>query len=529
MGQRRMQRRDFLKVAAAAPFLGLPGIVRAAPASTLRFVPVIDLAFVDPIYSTAQVSRNHGFMVFDTLYGMTSRLEVKPQMVEGHTVSSDGRQWDLKLREGLLWHDGERVLARDCVASVKRWARRDPFGGALMQATDELVATDDRTIRFKLKAPFPLLPYALGKPSVPACFMMPERLANTDPFKVIPEVIGSGPYRFKADERVVGAHNAYERFAGYKPRAEVPDWTSGGKVVHFDRVEWTTMPDAATAAAAVQTGEQDWQETTPHDLLPVLDSAKGVATRVLDPLGFTCMMRLNLTQPPFDNPAIRRALLGAVDQSAFMTAVAGDDPKYQHEPLGFFCPDTPMASDVGLDVFRGPRDYDKVKRDLAAAGYKGEKVVLLVPADSLAQKPLGDVAADMFRRAGMDVDYVGIDFASVLQRRNSRKPVAEGGWSAFVANWQGIDWLNPVGHMGLRGDGGYPGWYQSAEMEKLRAAWLAAPDLAAQQKLCADIQRLAFNDVPYYPIGQYKQPTAYRANLTGMMSGTAVFWNIRRA
>jgi peptide/nickel transport system substrate-binding protein len=525
-----MHRRTLLRTAAALPALALPGVARSAAATTLRFVPIIDLAFVDPIYSGAFVSRNHGYMVFDTLYGMNTRLEPSPQMVAGHTVSDGGKLWELKLRDGLCWHDGERVLARDCVASIRRWAARDALGDALMKATDELSAADDATIRFRLRRPFPLLPYALGKPAVPACFMMPERLAASDPFKPISDVIGSGPFRFKADERVPGAFNAYERFDRYQPREDgVTDWTAGPKIVHFDRVEWKTMPDAGTAAAAIEAGEEDWQETAPHDLLGVLNSTRGVLTRVLDSFGYVCMMRVNHLQPPFNNPAIRRALLGAVDQAAFMTAVAGTDPAYQATPIGYFCPGSPMASEVGMEVFRGPRDPDKVRRALKEAGYNGEKVVLLVPVDSLAQKPLGDVAAGMLREVGMDVEYVGIDYGSVLTRRNRKTPSAEGGWSAFVVNWQGIDWLNPAGHIGLRGDAGYPGWYASEKMEALRAQWLTAEDLPAQQRICRDIQALAFAEVPYYPLGLYRQPTAYRDTLSGMLSGTAVFWNIRRA
>lgn len=525
-----LNRRNLLKAAAATALVQRPALVRAASATTLRFIPVIDLAFVDPVYSTAQVSRNHGFMVFDTLYGMNTKLEISPQMVEGHTVENDGLLWNLKLRDGLLWHDGEKVLARDCVASIKRWAKRDAFGDALLQATDELSAPDDKTIRFRLKRPFPYLPYALGKAAVPACFMMPERLANTDPFKVIPEVIGSGPFRFKADERVPGARNVYERFDRYKPRETgVTDWTAGPKIVHYERVEWTTMPDAATGTSAVQAGEQDWQETVPHDLLSVVRRARGLKTSILDPLGYTCLMRVNHLQPPFNNPAIRKALLGALDQQAFMTAVAGDAPAYQHTPIGFFCPGTPMASDTGLDVFEGPRDYDKVKSDLKAAGYAGEKVVVLVPADSLAQKPLGDVAADMLRRAGMNVEYVAIDFGTVLKRRMSKARVEEGGWNVFVGNFQGIDWLNPAGHIALRGDGSYPGWAMSPKVEALRSQWLATGNLAEQQRICREIQQVALDETPYYPLGQYKQPTLYRSAITGIMNGTATFWNVRPA
>ncbi len=523
-----ISRRSLLRAAAAAPALALPAALRAQSQTTLRFIPVIDLAFVDPIYATAQVSRNHGFMVFDTLYGMNSALEVSPQMLSGHVISNDERQWDLTLRDGLFWHDGERVLARDCVASIRRWATRDGFGAELMAATDELSAPDDKTIRFRLKRPFPLLPQALGKAAVQAPFMMPERLASQDPFKPLTEVVGSGPFRFVANERVQGVQNVYARFERYHPRPEgKPDWTAGPKIVHYDRVIWTTMPDAGTAAAALRTGEQDWQETTPHDLLPVLKEADDVETRVLDPRGYTCMLRLNHLQPPFDNPAIRRALLGAIDQADFMTAVAGRDPAYQFSPIGFFAPDTPMASDVGLEVFRGPRDMAKVKAELKAAGYNGEKVVLLVPTNSAAQKPLGNVAADMLRKAGINVEFTGLDFAVVLQRQLKKDPIDQGGWSAAVGNWQGIDWLNPAANTNLRGEANAAGWYSSTKMGALRGQWLAAPTLAEQQRVCREIQALAFEEIPYLPIGQYKQPTAYRKSITGILNGTAVFWNVR--
>src|SRR3954454_10365951 len=215
-----VSRRSLLKAAAVVPALSLPGILRAQSQTTLRFIPVIDLTFVDPIYSTAQVSRNHGLMVYDTLYGMNSALEVSPQMVSGHVVSNDERQWDLTLRDGLLWHDGEKVLARDCVASIRRWAARDGIGGLLMARTDELAAIDDRTIQFRLKEPFRILPYALGKISTPMCAMMPERLASGDPFKAVKEVVGSGPFRFKADEWVSGSLAVYTKFERYVPREE---------------------------------------------------------------------------------------------------------------------------------------------------------------------------------------------------------------------------------------------------------------------------------------------------------------------
>ncbi|MBS7810948.1 ABC transporter substrate-binding protein [Roseococcus pinisoli] len=525
-----MLRRSLIRGMAAAPALAMPAQLRSATATTLRFVPVVDLAFLDPIVTGAYVTRNHGYMVFDTLYGMDSNLGISPQMVEGHVVSDDDKRWDLTLREGLLWHDGTKVLARDCVASIRRWAKRDAFGEALLAATDELSASDDRTIRFRLKYPFPLLPTALGKVSVTCCFMMPERLANTDAFQQVPEMVGSGPFRFRADERVAGVRSVYDRFEGYRPRADgVSDWVAGPKVVHYDRVVWSTMPDAATGTAAVQAGEQDWQEATLHDLVPTLRRNRNLTIDVLDPRGFTCQMRMNCLQPPFDNPAIRRAVMGAIDQAAFVTAIAGSDPAFQLTPLGFFPPGTPLASDAGVGALSAPRDYDRVRRDLAAAGYKGEKVVLLVPADSFSQKALGDVAAGLLREAGMNVEYTALDFGSVLQRRNRRTPVEEGGWSLFVINWQALDWMNPAIHATLRGDGAFPGWFTSPRMEALRERWFSAPTLADQQRVSQEMQSLAFEEVPFYPLGVYRQPTLYRKSVTNVNRGTPTFWSVRPA
>ncbi|EFH12782.1 ABC transporter substrate-binding protein [Pseudoroseomonas cervicalis] len=527
-----MLRRSFLQSLGAGAAVGAamaPSLPRAQSATTLRFIPQLDLAYLDPVFSTAYVTRNHGYLVFDTLYGVDTDFNVHPQMVAGHVVEQDGLLWTLTLRDGLVWHDGERVLARDCVASIRRYAKRDPFGEALMAATEELSAPDDRSIRFRLKKPFPLLPMALGKPGSPMPAMMPARLAETDPFRQVTEMVGSGPFRYLADERVPGARNAYARFERYQPRPDgTPNWTSGPKRVHFDRVVWTTQPDAGTAASAMLAGEQDWMEYAYHDVLPLLRRSRQIRISVPDPTGFVTMLRINHLQPPFDKPAVRRALFGAVDQSAFMEAIVGNDSSMYRTPLGYFAPGTPMATPEGLGFLQGERDYEKVKRDLAAAGYQGEKVVLLVPADSVGLKAQGDVAADMMRRAGMNVDYLATDWGTLLARRNRKDPPEQGGWSAFVSSWAGADWLNPAVHLALRGNGvAYPGWSQSPRTEALRQQWFEAPDLAAQQAICREIQKVSLEEVPYYPLGNYIQPTAHRTSVTGLLGGFATFWNIR--
>ncbi len=435
--------------------------------------------------------------------------------------------------DGLLWHDLTPVLARDCVASIKRWAKRDALGDALMAATDELSAADDKTIQFRLKKPFPLLPVALGKVGSPMPAMMPERLANTDPFKQITEIIGSGPFRYKMDERLQGSRNVYEKFAQYRPReGGAPDWTSGPKIVHFDRVEWTTIPDAATAGGALQNNEQEWWEQVAFDLVPLLKKNPKLKVYVADRTGAVEMMRPNHLQNPFSNPGIRRALFGAIDQASFMQAIVGDDAEMFHTPLGVFTPGTPMASEAGLEPYRGKRDYAKVKEELKAAGYAGEKTALLVPTDYITLKALGDVAADMMQKIGMNVDYVATDWNTMLQRRNNKGTPEQGGWSAFITGWAGSDWMNPAGHIAMRGNGdapsAWPGWSVSPRIEELRQDWFDAPDLAAQQQICAKIQRQCMIDVPYYSLGQFQQPIAHRSDLVGVLPGFSTFWNVRR-
>jgi len=342
-----MKRRRFIAASAAA--LARPMLARGQSKQVLKFIPQADPAILDPIWTTASVTRNHGFMIFDTLYGIDSAFKPQPQMVAGHTVDDDGRHWTLTLRDGLTWHDGERVLARDCVASIDRWGKRDPFGQTLMAYIDELAATDDKTLAFRLKKPFALLPDALAKPNTNFCAMMPERLAKTDPFKSVTEMVGSGPFRWNANERVVGSLAVYDRNTTYKPREDGrPEWTSGPKIVHFDRVEWHIIQDPGTAAAAMQTKEMDWWENPTNDMVRVLQ--RGTEMRTINPTGLMACMRLNELWPPFDNAAIRRAMLKGIDQRQFAEAIAGTDPEMWHVPAGIFPPGTAMVSTVGLDV-----------------------------------------------------------------------------------------------------------------------------------------------------------------------------------
>ncbi|HEY4254095.1 MAG TPA: ABC transporter substrate-binding protein [Roseomonas sp.] len=528
---RTFKRRD-LVLGAAAIGLARPALAQPAAARVLKYVPQSDLTVLDPVVTTAYITRTHALMVYDQLYGLDSQLRPQPQMVEGHTVDQDGKLWTFRLREGLLFHDGEPVRGRDCVASIRRWAQRDALGQMLLSRTVEMTAPDDRSFTIRLQRPFGPMLETLAKIGPSALFIMPERFAATDPSRPITEAIGSGPFRFLPNERIVGARVAYERNPAYRPRegGEV-DWAAGPKQVFFDRVEWAVMPDAGTAAAALRNGEVDWWENPPNDLLPVLRRSRDVVVQRASQLGIFGTGVFNCLHPPFDKPAVRRAVLGAMSQADFMTACAGADPGLWSAGIGVFTPGTPLANAAGIEAITGPRDIERSRREVREAGYNGERVVLMAPSDQPVLTALAEVGRDLLVRLGMNVDYVVSDWGTLVQRRAKKEPPSQGGWSMFHTTWNGLDGINPGVMQFLRanGDGAWFGWPTVPALDAARAAWFDAPDMAAQRGIAERIQRIVFDEAPYLPTGQYFGFSAWRRDISGTIPAIYAFWNARRS
>ena len=521
--------RRHLMAAGAAGLIAAPAVAQNTRASTLRFVPQANLSVLDPIFTTATVTGNHGYYVFDTLYGVDAQLKPKPQMIEGQETSSDGLTWTFRLREGLRFHDGSPVRSADCIASIKRWCAREPFGQLLARVVDEWSATDDRNFRVRLKRAFPLMLDALAKPDSSTLFIMPERIAATDPGRAVTEMVGSGPYRFLAGEYNSGSRVVYEKFDGYVARSEAPSWTSGGKVAHFNRIEWHILPDAATAAAALQNGEMDWWERPHPDLQPLLSRARDVRREVTDPLGRMAVMRMNCLHPPFDNVAIRRAIRLSVAQEEYMRASRGDDRADWAINRSLWPRGTPYNHDEGEAIM--PGDLDRARAALREAGYANQKVVVINPTDFPDIGPLGQVSADRMKRMGMNVDLAESDWGTVVQRRNSREPVDRGGWSMLHTTGGATAWANPALSFLVRGQGlnGWFGWWSSPRAEELAEAWLFATDPARQASLATELGRHALEDVSFVPLGQFVIRTAFRRDITGMLQGSSPYpWNVRR-
>jgi peptide/nickel transport system substrate-binding protein len=524
-----MRRRTLLKAAGMA-LLPLPAIGQSTRASTLRLVPQANLGVLDPVFTTSGITTEHGYCVFDTLYGLGSKVEPRPQMAEGHNVENNGRTWLIKLRPGLMFHDGTPVRATDCVASLARWSARDPFGQLLVAALDAWDAVDDRTIRIRLKRPFPHLLKALGKPNTPP-FIMPERIARTDPATPVTEMVGSGPYRFLKDEFNTGSFVAYARFDGYVPRDEPPDWLAGGRKASFERFEWHIIPDAATVAAALQTGEVDWWEFGQSDLLPTLARNPNLRVQPTDDFGLFTLLRFNTVVPPFNNPKLRRALLEAVDQSDFMLPISGNDAEGYRSCYAMIGCGLPHIHEIGAGLMKPPRDLARARAAVRDSGYNGEKVVILNPTDIPMYSPLGEVGADLMTKLGMNVDLQEMDWGTVVQRRSSTEPVERGGWGMFPTNGSPLAYPWPPLNIYIRGQGlkGWVGGYDNPEIERLIAQWLDSSD-AEQDSIDDAIQRSAFDSPPFLPLGQTFSHTVYRREITGVQKFPfPTAWTVRRA
>ncbi|MDX2155239.1 MAG: ABC transporter substrate-binding protein [Hyphomicrobiaceae bacterium] len=533
-----MDRRNFLKTAASTGALtavgGLSAPAIAQGAKVLKFVPQANLANFDPVWGTQYVVRNASQLVWDTLYGLDGKLQPKRQMAESEEVSADGLTWTFKLREGLKWHDGEKVTAKDVVASITRWTHRDAMGQMLKAINKELTAVDDRTLKWVLSKPYPKMLYALGKVGTPCCFIMPERIAKTDPFKQIEEYVGSGPMKFVRGDWKPGALAAFEKNKDYVPRSESADWWSGGRVIHFDRIEWIIMPDPATASAALQSGEIDWWETPLTDLVPVLKRNRNIKVDIADPLGNIGAFRLNHLHPPFNDVKVRRAVQMALNQEDYMRAVAGSDKSLWSTLGSVFTPGTPVFSDAGGEALTGPRDIEGAKKLLAEAGYKGQPVTCLVAQDQPPLKAMGEITADLLKKIGMTVDFVATDWGTVGQRRASKSPPGQGGWGMFHTWHAGADAANPAGHIAARAGGekgpAWFGWPDDPEVEKGVAAWFDAKTTEEEKAAMAAINRASMTSVTWIPTGFYKSFQAWRSNLSGVSNGPLPwFWGVTKA
>ncbi len=522
----RLTRRGLLAAAAIAlPLVGL-GSASAQDEKVLRVIPHADLKNLDPIWTTAYISRNHGYMIYDALFAMDENMQPQPQMVDNWETSDDGLTWTFTLRDGLKFHDGAPVTSEDVIASLKRWGARDGMGQQLMAAMDEMTAVDDKTFQFKLKEPYGLVLELIGKISSNVPFIMPKRVADTDPFEQITDYTGSGPFKFEADQWVPGSTVVYTKFDDYVPRDEPPSYASGGKIAKVDKVIWTYFPDQQTAINALMAGEVDYFEQPANDLAPILEANQDLTVEVNDPLGNIGFARFNALLPPFDDAEVRRAAIMAMKQEDYMAGAVGDQKWWQTCYSVYPC-GTPLATEAGAEVMK-TGDVEKAKEALAETGYDGTPVVIMQPTDIPLLSAFSLITAEKLRNAGFNVEVQAMDWATLTSRRASREPVDKGGWNMFHTWWIGADVSDPMS-IAFSGspDKGWFGWPADEELEKLRRDYARAESAEERKEIATKVQERLWAIGASGELGQFFNPVAYRDNVTGLIkSPVQFFWNL---
>lgn len=530
-----LSRRDIIKMGmAAGTAVSIPSVLRAqtapADARTVRMVLRGSIGAFDPYYTTATITLNHAFAIYDTLFDLDSTSMPQPQMVRKWDVSDDKKTYTFELRDGLIWHDGTPVTAADCVTSLRRWSQRKSGAGPLVvERLKDISKKDDKTFTIVLKEPLSLLIEILASDYI---FMMREKDASRSPTEQVTANIGSGPFKFNHALAKPGASLTYDRNEQYVPRSELPNGYAGGKVVNVDRVIWDNIGDQQTALAALQAGEIDFLQEPPADLYPLIKSDPNLELEVLGKGRVDMFLRMNALQKPFDNVKARQAMLHLIDQEAFMRVIS---PNSDTDPVtSLFGNSSHYTNSENTGWYKKGGDPEKAKQLFQEAGYAGEKVVILQPTDIAWFNNGSQLLAAALRKIGVNAELAPGDWSGMDARRANRGPVESGGWSLFLTFASDFSFRDPIGSAWLApiGEKGFAGWVKSDEYEALRAKWLDIETLDERKALAREMQRVWWNVIPLVYLGQYAAPIARRKTLTGligMVPGVVPMWNMRKA
>jgi peptide/nickel transport system substrate-binding protein len=523
----RITRRQVVQGATVTMALGAPSVHAQNGGQSLRFVAQADLKVLDPIWTTAYITRNHGYLVYDTLFGTDENLQIKPQMVDRTTVSADGMTYTFTLRDGLRWHDGKPVVSEDCVESLKRWGKKDRFGQLLMAHTGKIAPTDSKTFTIELAEHFGPVLEALGKPNSVA-FMMPARIASTSPDEQIKEFVGSGPFKFVRDEWQPGGQAVYMRNPDYVPRNDLPSGSTGGKKAYLDKIIWRYIPDPWDAAEDLAAGKVDWWEQPPLDFIPKIEQNPDLQTQLNDPLGTQGWLRPNCLHPPFNNKKARQALLHMMDQVTYLALAIGQAQYYRTCDSVFAC-GGPYATKTGAEPMM-KHDLTTASQLVKESGYDGRPVVVLHVTDIPFMNAAAIVTRQRLASIGFKVIFKEMDWSTSLIARARKDPPEKGGWNLLHTWWTASDVINPAVHFGLSGAGSraWFGWPDVPQLERLITDWVRATDDTKRKQIANEAQRVALDEVTYVPWGEWVQPTAFRKSMRDVLKfGAPLFWNVK--
>lgn len=528
----RLTRRNALAATAAALLTPLSAMAAAETGVVLRTIPPSDLKILDPIWTPATITRNHGYMIYDTLFGMDAAGVIQPQMVGDYHHSGDNKTWDFTLRPGLKFSDGTPVKAQDVLQSLARWSQRDSLGQKMYAVLASATAQGDNAFRLTFKEPFGAVLDALGKPNAPVPFIMPEHVAKTPADQQIDDLTGSGPFTLAKEDFRPGDRISYRKNPHYVPRKEPASGFAGGKVVHVDGVEWMILGDPQTQTNALISGQVDMAEVLPAGSYPTLRTNPNIElVSDVSPGGIYAAI-FNHKIAPFNNPKITRAALLAVNQEALLRAQTTYRELYQTCRSIYICSSPYASQDTGF--FTGKPEFEKARALLKEAGYDGTPVALMMPSDFPFLRVMPQVYGQLLQQAGFKVDLQSIDWATLVARRSNKGSIAQGGWNAFVTYYGAESAGDPLTYTPLTGDGdkGYFGWPVAPKVEELKTDFMRTTDRVRRKSIAKELQTVALDAGLLAPMGQVKGSVPVRRGvISGLLKvpcSMVVYWNVEK-
>lgn len=499
-------------------------IATARAETVLRVVPQADLRVLDPHITAATITRIYGAMIYDQLFAFDEDMRAHPQMVGREEVSADRLTYTFTLRDGLAFHNGQAVTSADIIASIPRAAKQDPMMQLMMKRLARLEAIDASRFRLVFSKPFELVEPSLA--GAGAMMMRAEDIQAAGD-KPLSTTMGSGPFRFNAALYTPGARVGFDRNPSYLPRDEPVSGMAGGKRVLVDRVEWIVIPDLQTRVSALIKGEVDLLDQLPHDGIQSLAGRRDVVLEESSKLGNMAFLRMNTLHPPFNDVRARRALAMLIDQKDYLAAAFTADPAWWHECFAYLGCGTEGGSEAGSEAYRRP-NLAEARRLFAEAGYKGEKLVILTSPEIPLIDALAQVTADKLRQIGVNVDLQTSDWGTLVVRRARKDAPSAGGWNIFQSGGDVATLSQPATNILIdaRCDGNnYVGWPCSESLEAMRTSLIEAPN----REGFVAYNKALWTELPSLLLGQYKQPVAFRSNISGLQHGLLLaFWNVSK-
>jgi peptide/nickel transport system substrate-binding protein len=507
----------WLKRAAAALVMSTALAGTALAGGTLNYAATDDPPHLDVHVTTAGLTSNITRHIQETLYTFNSDFNTVPLLAEGETTSEDGKTVVITLRQGVMFHNGEEMMADDVVASLNRWGAHGGRGKVLYDHIESVEATGDYEVTIVFADVFGpwknLVAFNNGGPTIFPAEIVAD--AGAEPISN-DQIIGTGPYQF--NEWRPNRYIEVVRFDDYSQPPGEADGYAGPKEINFDAIRFIAVPDVGTRVSGVQAGDYDYAESIPGDLFAELDADPAIKT-----------VRERTPQLPLiffnssggilqSNYKLRQAIMAAVKPDDALRIAVGPEELWDAQGA-IYTEGTTWYTDAGIENFPSG-DVAKAKQLAEEAGYNGEPIRFMISSSYPLHHDTGVVFAQQMENAGFNIELLVTDWPTVLERRSNPEL-----WDMFETTHGAMP--DPILYTFLNDN--YPGWWVSPEKEALEASFTGTTDQEERKQIWAEIQALMYEQVPVIKPGDVFQFDIASAALKGQGDTrkvfSPVFWN----